>query len=340
MECIEKQRCEYVKYCNDKRLIGILTSAQSAFLVTYGVLREVIKDDWELYEFVIRNKALASLTGKERNRVIQSGRMDTALAKKIRAAQDRLAEIEARGVFVDSSADYEAEREKLREMEAEFAEEFPEDTVFTDITAEAVKRKIPCNSVVVEYSLYFEAEKADSPNEETKAAFDVFVIQKTETDCSIRRVVIPNASDIVERTEKFNMILQKEAQHEADSDDLDEKERLRASLYHDLLEPVEGFMAGFETVWLAPDTVAVNLPFDVLGRSKRDIPGDRHNFVIIECSRDFLFGVDGAANGSGSLIIGNPKYLLNEKTALPRRSRTGIKNTNRAETNAWFLMPI
>ena len=28
-------------------------------------------------------------------------------------------------------------------MEAEFAEEFPEDTVFTDITAEAVKRKMP-----------------------------------------------------------------------------------------------------------------------------------------------------------------------------------------------------
>lgn len=319
-----------------------MTFAQRAFLTVYGVLREVIKDDWALYEFVIRNKALASLTGKERNRVIQSGRMDTSLAKKIRAAQDRLAEIEARGVFVDSSADYEAEREKLREMEAEFAEEFPEDTVFTDITAEAVKRKIPCNSVVVEYSLYFEAEKADSPNEETKAAFDVFVIQKTETDCSIRRVVIPNASDIVERTGKFNMILQKEAQHEADSDDLDEKERLRASLYHDLIEPVEGFMAGFETVWLAPDNVAVNLPFDVLGRSQRDIPGDRHNFVIIECSRDFLFGVDGAANGSGSLIIGNPKYLLNEKRHCPRQSRTviKIKNTNRAGTNAWFLMPI
>ena len=157
LECIEKQRCEYVKYCNDKRLVGIMTFAQRAFLTVYGVLREVIKDDWALYEFVIRNKALASLTGKERNRVIQSGRMDTSLAKKIRAAQDRLAEIEARGVFVDSSADYEAEREKLREMEAEFAEEFPEDTVFTDITAEAVKRKIPCNSVVVEYSLYFEA---------------------------------------------------------------------------------------------------------------------------------------------------------------------------------------
>lgn len=326
LECIEKQRYEYVKYCNDKRLIGIMTFAQRAFLTVYGVLREVIKDDWALYEFVIRNKALASLTGKERNRVIQSGRMDTALAKKIRAAQDRLAEIEARAVFVDSSADYEAEREKLREMEAEFAEEFPEDTVFTDITAEAVKRKIPCNSVVVEYSLYFEAEKADSPNEETKAAFDVFVIQKTETDCSIRRVVIPNASDIVERTEKFNMILQKEAQHEADSDDLDEKERLRASLYHDLLEPVEGFMAGFETVWLAPDTVAVNLPFDVLGRSKRDIPGDRHNFVIIECSRDFLFGSDGAANGSGSLIIGNPKYLLNEKTIPPKAKQDSDKD--------------
>lgn len=318
LKCIEKQRCEYVKYCNDRSQIGMLASAQSAFLVTYGVLREVIKDDWALYEFVIRNKALASLTGKERNRVIQSGRMDTSLAKKIRAAQDRLAEIEARGVFVDSSADYEAEREKLREMEAEFAEEFPEDTVFTDITAEAVKRKIPCNSVVVEYSLYFEAEKADSPNEETKAAFDVFVIQKTETDCSIRRVVIPNAMDVGERTVEFNMILQKEAQHEADSDDLDEKERVRASLYHDLLEPVEGFMAGFETVWLAPDIEAVNLPFDVLGRSKRDIPGERHNFVTIECSRDFLFGVDGAANGSGSLIIGNPKYLLNEKTALPK----------------------
>lgn len=151
------------------------------------------------------------------------------------------------------------------------------------------------------------------------------MIQKTETDCSIRRVVIPNASDIVERTGKFNMILQKEAQHEADSDDLDEKERLRASLYHDLIEPVEGFMAGFETVWLAPDNVAVNLPFDVLGRSQRDIPGDRHNFVIIECSRDFLFGVDGAANGSGSLIIGNPKYLLNEKRHCPRQSRTVIK---------------
>lgn len=82
LECIEKQRCEYVKYCNDKRLIGIMTFVQRAFLTVYGVLREVIKDDWALYEFVIRNKALASLTGKGRNRVIQSGRMDTSLAKR------------------------------------------------------------------------------------------------------------------------------------------------------------------------------------------------------------------------------------------------------------------
>lgn len=315
LQSIETQRCAYVKYCNDESLMNMLVNAQRTFYAAYGVLRETVPDDWAIYEIVIRGKSLASLAGKERNRVIRSGRMDSELAQQIRAAQDRLAAFEAQNVFIESDAPRAAERERLFELEARFAEEFPDDVRFTQITADAVKNRIPRNSVVVEYCLCANTRDAKNPQEkDLPAVIDVFIIQKKDGECSIRTLTVPNAEDIISEAANFNFILQKEALGEADSDDMTEKRRLRKSLYRGLIEPIEPFIDGFETVWLAPDNSVINLPFDVIGKSESDIPGDRYNFVVIECSRDFLFGTDETdGTDGGSLVIGDPKYLINEK---------------------------
>lgn len=60
----------YVKYLNDTRLIMILAPVQMTFHSCYARGRQ-FADSAVLYEWILRFKALASLAGRERNRMLQ-----------------------------------------------------------------------------------------------------------------------------------------------------------------------------------------------------------------------------------------------------------------------------
>jgi len=114
-------------------------------------MRTIEKNTWKLYERVINYKALASLAGKERNRMLNSGCVDAGLIRKIKSIQDRMAAIETEGIFLPDSNEYDMEKENLRVLEAEFAARFPERVQTKDITVRELKNKLPDNSVLIEY---------------------------------------------------------------------------------------------------------------------------------------------------------------------------------------------
>ena len=89
----------YMCYSNDNRLLHILFPTQLLFTCSYAIMRQIENNTWKLYERVINYKALASLAGKEQNRILNSGQIDGGLISNIKAIQDRLAAIETEGIF-------------------------------------------------------------------------------------------------------------------------------------------------------------------------------------------------------------------------------------------------
>ena len=94
---------------------------------------------------------MASLAGRERNRILRNGDFDKQLLDDIKSAQDTLALLEAEQILRNTVDKCAQERAKLRSLEAEFARQFQKGSLFTDISLARVKAEIPDNAVVIEY---------------------------------------------------------------------------------------------------------------------------------------------------------------------------------------------
>ena len=119
----------YVKYLNDTRLIMILAPVQMTFHSCYARGRQ-FADSAVLYEWILRFKALASLAGRERNRMLQKNTVQPELLERIRKAQNAVAALESENMLRNAEKDYEKQLEDLRNMENEFAACFPENIDF------------------------------------------------------------------------------------------------------------------------------------------------------------------------------------------------------------------
>lgn len=303
----------YMCYSNDNRLLQILFPAQLLFTCSYAIMRQIENNTWKLYERVINYKALASLAGKERNRILNSGQIDRGLISNIKAIQDRLAAIETEGIFLPASNEYDAEKENLRALEAEFAVRFPDRIQTTEITVKELKNKIPDNSVLVEYII--------CPNDYGEKvgklvsdilALDAFVVIKHDGQCTIHRFVIQHAESIIDAASELVNLIVNESRGEISVEMMEKKEILRRELYTYLISPIRPLITSYKKLFIAPDSDILNLPFDILVDENQELLGDYFNIVVMECGRDFLFS-DSNDYGNGSLILGNPQFDVPEK---------------------------
>lgn len=141
---------DFTRYSNDKRLLDALYHTYTMAMMCYSIQRLADHVD-SSYETVLRFKSLASLAGRERNRIVRSYGMHSELIQEIQALQNRLAVMETGSLFRNAPADMEMDRAKLRELEAEFSRRFPKGADFTEITTERVLAAIPDESAVIEY---------------------------------------------------------------------------------------------------------------------------------------------------------------------------------------------
>ena len=95
------------------------------------------------YEQLLRFKVLASLAGRERNRIIHGSAFDTELLDKIQRLQNTAAALESENMLRNTEKDYEELSAELRQAEREFAIQFPQNTTFTEISLGTVQAAIP-----------------------------------------------------------------------------------------------------------------------------------------------------------------------------------------------------
>lgn len=304
-----------LRYLNDQRLVQVLESAQLQFLICYSRMRMLLLEDKELYELVLRYKALASLAGKERNRILLTGAVDPAAAKRMRAVQDRLALIMSGALFQEDMDEEKVDKElfKLRKLEAQYGAMLPQTDRFVTISLDALVGILPEHAIVIEYYYCSDGFETDlSAEDADPTVFDVFVLKKEARATSLRRFVIHGADQILDDAVEFLDIFLDESSGRLTLSQMDRKEFLRSSLYERLIQPLIAELPASGTIYLAPDGELINLPFELLCDEDDRRFGDRYVLVRMECARDFLFGGDNGA-GKGALVLGDPKYRLREQ---------------------------
>lgn len=306
----------YVRYLNDTRLIQILFPLQIQFASCYAMARKELPID-EAYELLLRFKSIASLAGRERNRIIHSGKIDGNLLQTIQSLQNRMANMEAQSLFRNISDEYKEDEQELRKLERDFAVQFPQNNQFMEITWDRVKNAIPEHSAVVEYFFtvndYGRNPFEKKLTEEDFTVIDIYVARKQNGRCTLNQCSIKNGTYILEKTHDFVSILQNISDDSVSLKQLNRLDSLREELYQSLIIPILTWIEKQDTLYFAPDWDLLNLPFEILyDKEHRRLLEDYH-IVRIECARDFLFESEEQQSEKGSLVIGNPSYEVKGK---------------------------
>ena len=305
----------YVQYLNDTRLLMILSPVQLTFSGCYAILRQIVNIE-TAYEQLLRFKALASLAGRERNRIIHKSHFNSELLQRIQQLQNAIAALESENILRDAKRDYDKQDEELRCLEKEFAVQFLKNIEFTDISLKAVQDAIPDYSAVLEYFLTADTygqTQFEADNYTDHSVIDIYITTKETKNCNTYRITVPNGLSVMEDAKIFVSTMQHKSTGEATIDELDVLDTVRSRLYDAIIAPILPYIEGYGTVYIAPDNELVNLPFDLLHNEDKIKLADRHNSVKIECARDFLFKDSSTSSVKGTLIIGSPEYDIRER---------------------------
>lgn len=301
---------DYVRYLNDTRLMNILNPIQTLFGSCYAILRKHV-DIEEAYEKVLQFKALASLAGRERNRILHSEQYDKSLLEEIKILQDKIAVLETGQMLRDITDEFEQEERKLRSLEATFALQFPNGNSFVDITLDKLKKVMPDNVVIIEYfccALDYGVAQFEKKKDIDYTGIDIYISKKENHQFEMKRVTISDGLAVLGDASEFVSILQAESVGSASMGQIYKKEDIRIRLYENLIAPVFPYIQGVKVLYIAPDFDLVNVPFEILFDEEEVRPGNNYSVIKIECARDFLFSQPGIPATKGNLIIGNPLY--------------------------------
>lgn len=299
-------------YFNDQRVCQVLSGIQADFHLCYAIMRGMLSSI-ELYEQVLRFKDLPALVGRERNKLRS---VDEELLSGLHSLQDRLADAEMNDSLQGTDTAREI-RQKLEIVEAGISAQFPEEVHFTEITFQGICRKLPKNSAIVEY-YFVQDETSFSKNspEDIVMALDIFITANTNGQIRFWYLKRHEGMPLIEEALDFSDIMQ-------NPDDLSASGRkavLRASLYRKLISPVLPFLDGINTLYIAPDDVLCEVPFEILYGEDRIMLQDRYLICRLVCGRDLLFHDDKNPFGSESFILGDPNYEA--LRGQPTQSRT------------------
>lgn len=290
------------KYLNDHRLSQILVSVQSEFDRCYALIREQ-SNITSRYEYILRFKNLASLVGRERNRILQATSIDESLKSNIHRLQDQLAaaELDDARQGTNRSA---AIQDQLLHMEAEFAKAFPQASSWTTIDCDKILNKLAEGEAIIEY--YFaQHPRADEFTGITAIDLEIFVGTKVGGCGRLHHIMIPDGYQVLAWTNEFTNILQNPSESAGRGGD---KVTLRADLCRHLLTPVLPYLDGVKTIYIAPDRDLFNLPFEILYADGNGLLQERFRVCRIVSGRDILYFNESPVLNDGAFLLGDPAY--------------------------------
>lgn len=311
------------KYLNDHRLSQTLASVQSEFDRCYALLRDqsvtVLR-----YEYILRFKNLASLVGRERNRILQTTSADEKLKENIRRLQNQLVAAEFDDAHQGTNRAVALQKQLLH-MEAEYANSFPNATSWKEFTYEQLSHSLSDGEAVVEY--YFaQHPRADDITGIPNMDMEIFVSTKAGGRGQLHHALVPDGYQVLAWANKFINILQDSSDSASRGGD---KVTLRAELYRHLLAPVLPHLNGIKTIYIAPDRELFNLPFEILYADGSGLLQEHFRVCRIVSGRDILYFNDNPVLNEGAFLLGDPAYGPEVTPASDNRRETSEVSTVR-----------
>jgi len=306
LSCISDTWKKAIAYVDDKRLCQSLGIVQKQFGTCYSKIRCNV-DSKDVYESVLMFKDLSALAGRERNRILRLAPVDDALQAQLFALQDQLADAELKDSLTGTNTRQQIVSE-LQKLEATFAEKFPRNIEFTEISFDRVCASLPDNSAILEYHFAVTTPSV-SDFRKTQIELDLFVLAKQAGSVQFKHLVIPNGLEVIENTETYVNALQ-------NPDDLSlgaQRNTLPCWLYDSIVKPAIPYLSNIDTVYVAPDDQLSNLPFEILHAENGSLLQDVYTVCRIVCGRDLLFDASDA-KGKNCFILGDPNYEAVEGT--------------------------
>lgn len=291
-----------VAYINDHRVGSILEAIQMSYGMVYALFR-LEKDTSYLYDQLLRNKDLPALVGRERNRYLNDDRIDKQLLAKVYRLQDELANAQSADLLHGTNRVGEIYQE-LQEAETEFAENFPDNIRYTDISLQRLGARMKDDEAIVEYYFSISGALLTQTAEEEIAQLDIFVLTKKNGKLHLGYAQIANGEDILQDAIDFNDIMQ----NGQDSEQFGEKERLREKLYHALFDYALPRCSHAKTLYIAPDAELCNLPFEILYADGERELHERFQICRVACGRDLLFFEESPCGAGRPFVLGDPDF--------------------------------
>lgn len=311
------------RYLNDHRLSQILVSVQSEFDRCYALIRNQ-SNIASRYEHILRFKNLASLVGRERNRILQTTSIDESLKSNIHRLQDQLAAAELDDARQGTNRST-AIQEQLLHLEAEFASAFPHTESWKTITCDKVLSGLSEGEAIIEY--YFaQYPRADDATGIADMDLEIFVSTKAGGCGQLHQTLIPDGHQILAWANEFTNILQDSSESAGRGGD---KVTLRAELYRHLLTPVLPYLDGIKTIYIAPDRDLFNLPFEILYADGSGLLQEHFRVCRIVSGRDVLYFNNNPVFNEGAFLLGDPAYGPEDPLSSDKRSENAEVSTVR-----------
>lgn len=297
------------RYLNDHRLSQILASVQSEFDRCFALLRDQA-DTATQYTYILRFKNLASLVGRERNRILLTTSINESLKKKVHQLQNQLVAAELDDARQGTNRSASIQKQLIHE-EAEFAKHFPNAMSWVEITPDKILHALSDGEAIVEY--YFSQHpQADDVTGIPNMDLEIFVSSKVGARCSLHHISIPNGYQVLDWAIEFANILQDSSKVTNRGGD---KITLRAELYRHLLAPVIPHLKGIKTIYIAPDRELFNLPFEILYADGSGLLQEYFRVCRVVSGRDVLYFTNSPILNDGAFLLGDPAYGPEEEPA-------------------------
>lgn len=311
------------RYLNDHRLSQILASVQSEFDRCFALLRNQA-DTATQYTYILRFKNLASLVGRERNRILQTTSINESLKKKVHQLQNQLVAAELEDARQGTNMSASIQKQLIHE-EAEFAKNFPNAMSWVEITPDKILHALSDGEAIVEY--YFSQHpQADDVTGIPNMDLEIFVSTKVGAQCSLHHTSIPNGHQVLDWAIEFANILQDSSEVTNRGGD---KVTLRAELYRHLLAPVIPHLNGIKTIYIAPDRELFNLPFEILYADGSGLLQEHFRVCRVVSGRDVLYFTNSPILNDGAFLLGDPAYGPQEEPASNKQRENSDVSTVR-----------
>lgn len=296
-------------YQNRRRLELIAQNRILIPLATYPIIRkENVKN---AYEIVLNFKNEQSLIAVYQNKKNKADPERQRLCEEINELLDsQSVDLMDTIYHTEEDGEWQKIEKKLNEKEYEFARLYKEDVEYKSLRMKELEQELPDNCVFIEYYQYVEGffdKLMDSRyyDEEfiaEKLRYDAFCFCKID-DCVTVKHEYLGATDIMNELVFYAEEMGKEVHRKL--------KKSRRILYDMLLGRFEKEIAGVGKIYIAPDGLILEIPFEVLTDRNGIMIGDNKDIVYVDTGRDFLRKTTNDFSDR-FIAIGNPKYDVKE----------------------------